>query len=440
MSMCIFLLFSVHLLLSSPGAEVWKIENPVGGDDTRFWGPPFVPPKHTPIIDSDKSTANVYVSIGESAYFIASNRNKYSVAINFKERAGADIVRQLAKHADVLVENWMPGKLAEFGLDYDSLRAVNPSLIYASLTGFGPTGPLSSTPGYDLMASARGGLMHITGHPSEPSKVGVAMTDLSSGLILHGAILAALLARERDPQRRGQLVETNLLEAQVASLSYIGQNYHVDPRMVGRRVESSAHESIVPYQIFKCKPDVPAAASSSSSSSSSGPEYFICGALNNKQFKSLTQVVDELCKEIGVDSSFIHDSKYAVNADRVKHRTVLIPQLQAVFSQFSKHHLLDKMEKFDIPSAPINNLAQVFSDPQVVHSGIVQTVHHPTVGDVKVTGSPVHFSETPTSIRMAPPVLGQHTVEILKRVLGAETAQLKAWEAARAIGSFHKIQ
>lgn len=441
-------------ILGDMGAEIWKVEHPVGGDDTRFWGPPFVKPKETPVIASPHATANAYVSVGESAYFMAANRNKQSVAIDLKSAAGQAIVRDLARQADVLVENWMPGKLAEFGLDYESLKAVNPSLIYASLTGFGPTGPLSDRPGYDVMAAARGGLMHITGSPSEPSKVGVAITDLSSGLVLHGAILAALFARERDPQRRGQHVETNLLEVQVASLANIGQNYHCDPKRVGRRVAHSAHESIVPYQAFKAGLDVkPAAADDSpvaasadtTSQHASTGEYFICGALNNRQFRNLLAAVEEMTHDLAlsgsaIDISSLRDEKYASNPGRVRHRDELIPLLQSVFSRFPKSRLLDVLVRHDIPSSPINNLEQVFADEQVRASGIVQRVQHPLIGEVTLTGSPAHFSETPTRITAPPPMLGQHTQDVLRRVLGTTDDEIKRLERDGTIGSYEPIR
>jgi succinate--hydroxymethylglutarate CoA-transferase len=453
-------ILAIHLactsLLPPSLHQIWKIENPLGGDDTRFWGPPFVKAKSTPVITSSKSTANAYVSIGESAYFLAANRNKHSLAINVKDPTGSALVRSLAQHADVVVENWMPGKLDEFGLDYESLRRVNPGIIYASLTGFGPTGPLSTQPGYDVMASARGGLMHITGGVDEPSKVGVAITDLSTGLVLHGAILAALFARERDPQKRGQRIDTNLLEVQVASLANIGQNYHCDPRMVGRRIAHSSHESIVPYQAFQCKSSsqlpspssaspssTPSTLSSSSSVASPSTEYFICGALNNKQFANLIAAVQQLSSELGpgvLDVSWITQPRFQSNADRVRHRDELIPLLQDVFARFDQRHLLAVMAKHDIPSAPINNLAQVFADEQVVASGIVKTLQHPLVGEMRVTGSPVHFSETPTQISMPPPLLGQHTQEVLQRVLGTSTERLKELEQEDVIGSYGAIE
>jgi succinate--hydroxymethylglutarate CoA-transferase len=367
-------------ILGDFGAEVWKIENPIGGDDTRFWGPPFVKLKETPVIASSLSTANAYCSIGESSYFLSANRNKHSVAINFKSPQGAKIVQDLARHADVLVENFTPGKLAEFGLDYDTLRAINPSLIYASLTGFGTVGPLAQSAGYDLMASARGGLMHITGGVSEPSKVGVAITDLSTGLVLHGAILAALFAREKDPQRRGQKIDTNLLEVQVASLANIGQNFHCDPRMTGVRRPQSAHESIVPYQSFACKPIV-----------EGGKDYAIVGALNNKQWRNLIRAMHELndtlpgtTGEEKQDLSFLEEAKYKQNADRVKHRSELIPLLQRFFLLFPKSTLLSCLSRHDIPSAPINNIAEVFAEEQVRATGIVKNVRHRGVGEMKV--------------------------------------------------------
>ncbi len=366
----------------------------------------------------------------------------------------------------------MPGKMDELGLGYAELSKLNPSLIYASLTGFGLTGPLAASPGYDVMASARGGLMGITGSPSEPAKVGVAVTDLSAGLYLHGAILAALFARERDPLKRGQRVDTNLLSVQVASLANIGQNYLIDNRMKGRRM-GTAHESIVPYQAFRCRPDqedsshtttgavnaqpppppnvrgVTAAPPSSSASTDPPPTYFICGALNNKQFAALGKAVEELCAlaaasspppSVPLDASFMLSPDYSYNALRVRNRTRLLSELQSIFSHFRLSMLLEIMSKHDIPSAPINDLAGVFSDPQVVHSGIVREVTHDLVGTIKLTGPPVNYSLTPTRIARPPPLLGQHTQEVIQEQIGASVEQIQQWEREGAIAAYHEIK
>ena len=444
-------------ILGDMGATIIKVEHPIGGDDTRMWGPPFVKAKETPVIHSARSTANQYVSIGESAYFLAANRNKSSVCVNLKTPEGIEIIQSLAKGCDVLVENFLPGRLDAMGLGFETLSKLNPSLIYASLTGFGDSGPFASRPGYDVMAAARGGLMHVTGSESEPAKVGVAVTDLSAGLYLHGAILAALFARERDPQRRGQRVSTNLLEVQVANLANIGQNHLVDPKRTGRRWGTN-HESIVPYGGFRCRPDAsgvaqtplppPAAAvspapSPSSTTASAASDHIILGALNNSQFKSLGAAVAELCAmhpNLGLDASFMLSPNYANNALRVKHRTVLLDSLQHVFSHFPVGTLLRLLDAHAIPNAPINDLAQVYQDPQVQYSGIVQQVEHSLVGSIKVAGPPVHYSRTPVQIHAPPPCLGEHTQTVLQSEMGASAEQLQEWERAGVIGCYHQVK
>jgi len=448
------------------GAEVWKIENPKGGDDTRLWGPPFATPKQKTISNasspstssssssSSSSSASASSYPGESAYFLSANRNKRSIALNLKSSQGRAILLQLVQEADVVVENFFPGQLEKLGLGWEVLQRTNPSIILASITGWGADGPLAHQPGYDAMAAARGGLMHITGTPDEPVKVGVAVTDLCTGLYLHGSILAALYARDRDPQRRGQHVSASLLEVQVAALANIGQSYHVDPTRVGER-RGTAHESIVPYQAFRCRADgnevenvatdaehstskPPSSASAATTDPTSSPSsfapspsntaFFVCGALNQKQWHSFVGVMERLCTQLQMDASFLHSPLYTSNALRVRNRATLIPALQQAFDRVGMRRILDELDAASIPCAPIQHLGQVFSDPAVQHSAIIHHVDHPTLGQVTLTGPPQHFSRTPLKVQSAPPLLGQHTEQVLRQVCGAKKEQIDAWK------------
>eukprot|EP00462_Mataza_sp_D1_P009488 CAMPEP_0175166512 /NCGR_PEP_ID=MMETSP0087-20121206/27750_1 /TAXON_ID=136419 /ORGANISM="Unknown Unknown, Strain D1" /LENGTH=377 /DNA_ID=CAMNT_0016456143 /DNA_START=90 /DNA_END=1223 /DNA_ORIENTATION=- len=362
------------MVLGDLGAEVIKIENPNTGDDTRTWGPPFT--------DS-----------GEAAYFLAINRNKKSVAINFRSPDGRKIVEELVAHADVVIENFLPNKLESLGLGYEALKAINPRLIYASLSSYGATGPSSHMPGYDVMVSARGGLMGITGD-TQPAKVGVAITDITAGLFLHGAIMAALISRERTGQ--GQKIDTSLLEVQVAALANIGQNYLLTG-LEGKRW-GTAHPSIVPYQSFQTKDG-----------------FLAAGALNNRQFALL-------CEKLELPS-LCQDAKFATNAKRVENRQELIALLAKVFKQDSTQNWLKKLEM--LPCSPVNGMADVFSDPQVLHRNMVMDMEHPIDGRTRTIGFPVKYSETPCKMRSAPPLLGQHTSEVLRSLLSKSESQLK---------------
>ncbi|KAJ3193235.1 hypothetical protein HK101_005169, partial [Irineochytrium annulatum] len=350
-------------ILGDLGAEVIKVENRTGGDDTRAWGPPF---------------AN-----GESAYFLGINRNKKSITVNFKKPEGVEIIRR-----DVLVENFVPGKLDAMGLGYEALRKVNPRLVYTSITGYGPTGPSAKQPGYDLIIEAEAGLMHITGErEGAPVKVGVAITDITTGLYAHGAIMAALLARARTNE--GQKVDVSLIESQVAALSNIAHSYLIGG-VEGKRL-GTEHASIVPYQAFR---------------TTSG--YVIVGAGNDAQFR-------KLCNAIG-RSELAEDPLYKSNSDRVKNRDKLIAILSSIFLKLPTDKWLKKLEPIGIPYAPINNLKDTFAHPQIIARDMIQEVDHPTAGRIKTVGIPVKYSMTKPSIRMPPPTLGQHTQEVLEEL------------------------
>ncbi|OGQ51685.1 MAG: formyl-CoA transferase [Deltaproteobacteria bacterium RIFCSPLOWO2_02_56_12] len=354
------------MFLGDLGAEVVKIEQPEVGDDTRAWGPPFVG--------------------GESAYFLCINRNKKSVALDLKSNQAVGLLRRLAEGADVLVENFRPGTMERLGLGERELRAVNPRLIYASLSGFGADGPMKDWPGYDLIIQAWGGLMSVTGMPDgEPTKVGVAIVDIVAGLMLGKAILAALFARERTGA--GQKLETSLLEAEVACLINAGSNYLVGGVVPGRW--GNAHPNIVPYQSFKSRDG-----------------YLVIGVASEGIWR-------RLCQAIGMPG-LADDPRFARNPQRVEHRGELIDILTEIFLQRDTAAWMTLLIDAGVPCAPVQTIDQVFLAPQVIAREMVVEVPHPTAGTIRMAGLPVKFSGTPASIRLAPPLLGQHTAEGLR--------------------------
>ncbi|XP_013089080.2 succinate--hydroxymethylglutarate CoA-transferase-like isoform X1 [Biomphalaria glabrata] len=358
------------MILGDMGAEVIKVERPDVGDDTRAWGPPFV--------------------ASESCYFLCVNRNKKSITVDLKKPQGVKLIKELAAISDVLVENYIPGKLSEMGLGYPELSAEFPHLVYCSITGYGQTGEYASRAGYDVIVSGLGGLMNITGPADgDPCKVGVALTDLSTGLYGVSAILASLLSRQQTG--RGQHLDCNLLSTNVTSLVNIASNF-LNTGQEGQRY-GTAHPSIVPYQAFK---------------TSDG--FIIVGAGNDSQFKILAQCIGH--------PALANDERYATNKARVKNRDVLLQFLFKIFEEKSLSDWLKIFENSGIPYGPINNMKQVFSDPQVLHNGLIQEIPHPTIGKVRVVGPAVRYSETKTVEPTAPPLLGQHTHHVLKDILG----------------------
>jgi formyl-CoA transferase len=368
------------MFLGDLGAEVVKIEEPGVGDDTRGWGPPFAG--------------------GESAYFLCVNRNKKSVTVDLKSKQGVWLVRRLAERADVLIENFRPGTMERLGLSEKDLRPANPRLIYASLSGFGADGPMRDAPGYDLIVQAWGGLMSITGQPDgEPTKVGVAIIDLVAGLMLGKSIAAALFSREKTGI--GQKLDTSLLEAEVACLINVGSNYLIDgsiPRRWG-----NAHPSIVPYQTFK-----------------TADGYLVIGVASEGIWR-------RFCQAIG-RAEWADDSRFEKNSNRVENRPLLIGLLAEIFLGRSTDEWLKIFNSADVPCAPVQTVDQVFKAPQVLHREMLVEVEHPTAGTVPMAGIPVKFSATPASVRLPPPLLGQHTEEVLKSWLGMvdkEISELK---------------
>ncbi|XP_050294134.1 succinate--hydroxymethylglutarate CoA-transferase [Anthonomus grandis grandis] len=360
------------MVLGDLGADIIKIEKPGTGDEARQWGPPFI-----------KGSK-------ESCYFVAFNRNKKSVCVNMQSPEGREILYSLAKVSDVLVENYVPGKLDSLQLGYEDFKKVAPQLIYCSVTGFGSEGPYSNRPGYDVIASSMGGLLHITGEKDgPPCKVGVAITDISTGLYAHGAILAALLKRAKTGV--GQKIDCDLLSTQLSTLINIGSNYLNAGLEASRR--GTAHPSIVPYQAFKTKDG-----------------YYTIGAGSDKQFV-------ELCNLIG-HKELAENPKFLTNKDRVTNREEIIQILSNILSNKTNNEWQQEFAKSSFPNGPVNNLEAAFNDPHVKHIGIVKTLNHPATGEIKVVGPAVTYSQGGNEIRSPPPILGQHTDEILKDVLG----------------------
>jgi succinate---hydroxymethylglutarate CoA-transferase len=364
------------MVLGDLGADVLKIEKPFDGDESRKWGPPFLENSQ------------------DAVYFMAANRNKRSVCVDLK--TGVDVVYALAQESDVLIENYVPGKLDTMRLGYDNLKEVAPSLIYCSITGYGNVGPYAKRPGYDVIAASMGGLLHITGQQDgPPAKVGVAMTDLATGLYAHGAILAALYQRTRTG--RGQKIDVNLLSTQVACLINAASNY-LNAGLEAKRW-GTAHSSIVPYEAFRTQ---------------SG--YLTVGTGSDAQFVAL-------CELLGIPE-VAADPKFSTNKVRVQHRDQLIQLLAGIFERKPSSHWIELFEKAPFPHGPINNMAEVFADPHIRAIELVKTLEHPEAGDVKVVGPPVVYSEALNTARTAPPVLGQHTDEVLREVLHYSDAQI----------------
>jgi crotonobetainyl-CoA:carnitine CoA-transferase CaiB-like acyl-CoA transferase len=373
------------MFLGDLGAELVKVEQPGVGDDTRGWGPPFVG--------------------GESAYFLCVNRNKKSVTIDLKSAEGVDLLRRLAKSADVLIENFRPGTMERLGLGEEELRLGNPRLVYASLSGFGADGPMSDWPGYDLIVQAWGGLMSITGTPDgEPTKVGVAIIDLVAGLMLGKAIVAALFAREKIGI--GQKVDTSLLEAEVACLINAGSNYLVEGKIPLRW--GNAHPSIVPYQSFR---------------TSDG--YLVIGVASEGIWR-------RFCQALG-RAELADDARFAKNSDRVENRAALIRILSEIFLTRGSDTWLKLLNEAEVPCAPVQTIDKVFSADQVLRREMLVEVEHPTAGTVRMAGLPVKFSATPASIRLPPPLLGQHTAQILTSWLGMRSEEINELKRKRVV-------
>jgi crotonobetainyl-CoA:carnitine CoA-transferase CaiB-like acyl-CoA transferase len=382
-------------ILGDLGAEVIKVEKPGEGDETRHFGPPFV-------TGADGTQ-------GDATYFLAANRNKKSVTVDFAQPEGAALVRRLARRAHVVVENFKTGALAKYGLDYESLKEENPALIYCSLTGFGHDGPKKDKAGYDYLIQGMGGLMSITGQPdgapgAEPMKVGVAVSDLVTGLYTTIAIQAALLHQARTGE--GQSIDMALFDCQVAGLANQAANYLVGGMLPTRM--GNAHPNIVPYQVF-----------------ATGDGHLILAIANDRQFASFA-------KAAGLEH-LAADPHYRTNAQRVAHRAALIALLTPVFAKRSMAEWIAALEAANVPCGPINRLDQVFADPQALARGLTITMDHAQKGAMDLVASPLRLSRTPPEYRSAPPLLGQHTDEVLGGVLAIQADEIARLRAAKIV-------
>jgi crotonobetainyl-CoA:carnitine CoA-transferase CaiB-like acyl-CoA transferase len=366
--------------LADLGADVIKVERPKLGDDTRGWGPPYLK-------DMEGNDTS------EAAYYLSTNRNKRSIEIDLASPEGAQTVRELAKHCDILVENFKVGGLKQYGLDYHSMKADFPHLIYCSITGFGQTGPFADRPGYDFMIQGMGGLMSITGERDDlpgggPQKAGVAVTDILTGMYASLAIVAAI--RERDQSGLGQHLDIALLDCHVAMLANQNLNYMTSGQAPQRA--GNAHQNVVPYQVFK---------------TSDG--FMIVAVGNDSQFKSYCEAIGK--PEWGLDP------RYITNRQRIINRKELIPMLEAIMASGKRDDWIAKFEAVGVPCGPIQTIDQVFAHPQVIARETWKNIPHPSGGSTPTTASPMVFSDTPIEYRRAPPTLGQHTEEILKELL-----------------------
>jgi len=348
-------------MLGDLGAEVVKIERPAVGDDTRVWGPPF-------LATSDGTQ-------GDAGYFLCTNRNKVSRQIDITTREGQAEIRALARDSDIVVENYKVGGLKKYGLDYDSLKTLNPGLVYCSITGFGQTGPYAQRPGYDFLIQAMGGMMSITGEPDgPPQKVGVAVADLMTGMYATVGILAALAHRERTGE--GQYIDLALLDCQVAMLANQNMNYLVGGTAPARM--GNAHPNIVPYQVM-----------------ATADSFLILAIGNDSQFSSF-------CRLCGQEDWI---EQYPTNAVRVGQRDRLVPLIEAVMQQKNTADWIRQLEEHNVPCGPVNNIAEAFADPQIIHRNMRREITRPDGTVIPTVANPINFSKTPVDYKTAPPKL-----------------------------------
>jgi len=373
------------LMLGDNGADVIKIEIPGSGDDTRKWGPPFIG--------------------DESAYFLSINRNKRSLTLNLQDPKAQDVFMKLAKDSDVVVENFTPGVMDRFGLGYEAVKAVNPNVVYCSISGFGQNGPYKSRPAYDQIMQGVGGLMSITGEPDgEPQKIGIAVTDIGAGMWSAFAITTAL--HHRDKTGEGQYIDISMLDAQVAWLTYQAAFFFANdepPKRMG-----AAHPTLVPYQAFMC---------------SDGK--YINVAVGSER------IWERFCQGMGREDLKDHPD-YSVNSVRVAHRGAIVSMLQEIFLTRPVSEWVEDLQAANVPCGPINDLADVFADPQVLARDMLQEMPHPTLGTIRQTGLPIKFSRTPGGLDRHPPLLGEHNQEILSS-LGYSDADVQSLKDASVI-------
>ncbi|MFG2730976.1 CaiB/BaiF CoA transferase family protein [Streptomyces canus] len=374
-------------MLADLGAEVIKVERPGSGDDSGTYGPPFAPAPEGERADT-------------AAFYLSCNRNKRSVTVNHATAEGQELIRALAARSDVLVENFRTGTLAKYGLDHESLRALNPRLVYLSVTGFGQTGPYADRPGYDGIFQAMSGMMSVSGHPEEPMKVGVSMIDILTGLYASTAVLAAL--RHRDLTGEGQFIDLSLLDCGLASLSHFAMNYLVSGEVPQRR--GNGGYGGIPSQAFPCKDK---------------PIFLVAG--NDKQFAAFCAAADR--------TDLLQDERFATTPARIAHREEILPVLEAIMRTRTRDEWLTVLDAHDVPAGPYNEMPDVFADPQIQHRGMLVEVDDPTSGRLPMLANPIRFTATPVEGYAPPPALGEHTAEVLTDLAGLTEDQLAGLRA-----------
>lgn len=377
------------MLLGDMGADIIKVEQPGKGDETRR----FTPPKWD----------------GVSSYYLASNRNKRSIAIDLKSEEGREIIYNLAKESDIFVENFRTGALDKLGLGYEQMKEINPRLIYCSISGFGRTGPEKNRAGYDLLLQGYGGLMSITGEPDGPPvKVGMSIVDLTAGMFAAYGILTAVIAREKTG--KGQFIDVSLLDGQVTLLNYLATSYFATGKPAGRM--GSAHPTIVPYQAFPAK-----------------DMNIILAVPNNGLW-------EKCCFAMGWED-LLEDPRFITNDDRVAHRTILVDIISKRLSELDSKEIFERLDAVGVPCGPIHTVDQVVNHPHVRARELIIEVEHPIVKNLKMAGFPIKLSETPASVRKHPPLLGEHTEEILGE-LGLLPEQIEGLKQKQVVGSSQK--
>ncbi|MCX5254613.1 CoA transferase [Streptomyces canus] len=374
-------------MLADLGADVIKVERPGSGDDSRTYGPPFAPGP-----EGDRTDT--------AAFYLSCNRNKRSVTVNHASAEGQELIRTLATRSDVLVENFRTGTLAKYGLDHESLRALNPRLVYLSVTGFGQTGPYADRPGYDGIFQAMSGMMSVSGHPEEPMKVGVSMIDILTGLYASTAVLAAL--RHRDATGEGQFIDLSLLDCGLASLSHFAMNYLVSGEVPQRR--GNGGYGGIPSQAFPCKDK---------------PIFLVAG--NDKQFAAFCAAADR--------TDLLQDERFATTPARIAHREEILPVLEAIMRTRTRDEWLTVLDEHDVPAGPYNEMPDVFADPQIQHRGMLVEVEDPASGHLPMLANPIRFTATPVEGYAPPPALGEHTAEVLTGLAGLTEDQLAGLRA-----------
>ncbi|MFI1486742.1 CaiB/BaiF CoA transferase family protein [Streptomyces sp. NPDC020747] len=374
-------------LLADLGAEVIKVERPGTGDDSRTYGPPFAAGP-----EGDRTDT--------AAFYLSCNRNKRSVTVNHATAEGQELIRALAARSDVVVENFRAGTLAKYGLDHESLRELNPRLVYLSVTGFGQTGPYAARPGYDGIFQAMSGMMSVSGHPDEPMKVGVSMVDILTGLYASTAVLAAL--RHRDATGEGQFIDLSLLDCGLASLSHFAMNYLISGEVPQRR--GNGGYGGIPSQAFRCKDK---------------PLFLVAG--NDKQFAAFCTAADR--------TDLLQDTRFATTSARITHREEILPVLEAILATRTRDDWLAVLDEHDVPAGPFNELPEVFADPQIQHREMLVEAEDPVSGRVPLLANPIRFTATPVEGYAPPPALGEHTAEVLAGLAGVTESQLEGLRA-----------